>query len=256
MEEPSGPSNPESMRSIMALARQGALEEAQNHAVQAIQAGGLGRKQAARYHLLLSSILIDVAEEPHTAAILHAEQAVHLAELGGDQWVRSQALERLARAAAQCGEPELSRSACDRLEEELHRNVAAIDGGFRQLWRLRTRVAVAAGEDEAAMEASERALEAAGDADVLARAQIRMDRVPVLLSMDRLDEARRAAEAASALGMETRVDCQLARLVLGVLQEPDASDRARLARQAVEACIASGRADLCHRYRRLLSPFL
>lgn len=256
MEEPSGQTNPETIRAILALARQGGVEEAQIQALQTIQTGGIGRKQAARYHLLLSSILIDVAEEPHMAAILHAEQAVHLAELAGDRWIRGQALERLARAASQCGEPKLAQSACDRLEEELGRNPAVIDGGFRHLWRLRLRAALAAGDDERAMEASERALEAAGEADVIARAQIRMDRVPVLLSLGRLEEAGRALEAASALGLETKADCRLARLLLGALQEPDADDRPRLARRALEACIASGRADLCHRYRRLLNPLL
>lgn len=160
MEEPRGYNSGNSAdeyRTVKALVRDGNYREALERAARAIQTAGLGRKHMAKLHSLSCWLLTEPLQQSGPQAVLFGEEALRLADLVNDEWIRADALARLITAYCHVGDLNRARAAAHRLESELNRNPAALDGGRATFWTLRAGILSTAGLDEPALRALERA---------------------------------------------------------------------------------------------------
>lgn len=260
MEETRGQHGREEYRSVQELVRAGRYQEAVERARRALIRGGLGRRNAALLNSLVCWLYVSL-QEPSPAAVLHGEEAVRLAELCKDEWVRAEALARLIPAYCHMGDVARAEQGCERLATELGRNEMVILGGWAAFWMLRTLVAMAAGDLEQAARCLDRAEEAAGPEEPGVSERIAQYRgmIEALGAPDRAGpvEARRRARTVCLEG-----DGDLALTVRGVavealLAEPyDALVAQEHAREALHRAITIGRADLARLVRSRLAHLL
>lgn len=183
----------EEYRAVLGLVRENRFQEALERCLEALRAGNLGRRCAARLNSLIGWLLCEPLGRPGPAAALHGEEAVRLAELVGDPWIRCEAQGRLVTAYVQLGDVARARSVCERLEQAVAQNPTVIDGGPAAVWRLRALVAAAEGDDAGFLAALERAeAESGAPAPDRTAERMRARRVPALLVCGRRDEAREA----------------------------------------------------------------
>jgi len=151
----------EEYRAVQDLVRRGSYQEALERATEAIHGGRLGRRYAARLHSLCCWLYVVALENPSPAAVLHGEEAVRLADLLNDEWIRCEALTRLIPAYCQVGDAARAEEGCDRLAREVERNEMVVSGGWSGLWSIRAQAALAAGDAERALRYLDRAVAAA-----------------------------------------------------------------------------------------------
>ncbi|MFZ5815088.1 MAG: hypothetical protein ACOY93_07265 [Bacillota bacterium] len=259
MEEIRGQYGMEEYRAVQELAREGRFAEAIDRACRALINGRLGRRYAARLNSLVCWLYVSSLQEPSPAAVLHGEEAVRLADLCKDEWIRCEALARLVPAYCHMGDVERADQTCEALAGELERNEMLIPGGWGAFWLLRSLVAMAAGELEQACRWLDRAEEATGSGVPGLSDRIRQHRQVLEALGDQTGavEARRRARTVSLEG-----DGELAVTVRKVamealLAEPhDALVAQEHARDALHRAIAIGRADLARLLRKRLAHLL
>ncbi len=294
LEEPRWFNSAEEYRTIQSLARDGSYREALDRAERALQAGNLGRKHTARLHTLMCWLYTGPLHQSCPAAVLYGEEALRLADLINDEWVRCEALSRLVPAYSHMAEFARARSAADRLVAEVKRNPLAADGGPVGAHLLQAEVARAAGDLQGALHALDLAEAACDRENQAAKARVRVQRLPVVLALGQLAEARRLLQHSKPEGPELLLEWDLARawatleesgpatggLVLAgvygraieqghlgvtvqclLLQARAASGRdlgaaRRLAAQAASRAASAGRRDLVLTLRRQLGALL
>lgn len=262
----------EEYRAVQQLAREGGYRAALERAYQALLVGGLGRRSAARLHSLLCWIYLFGLKQPSPVAVLHGEEAVRLADLCSDAWIRSEALARLIPAYCQMGDLARANQACDRLEREVGQNELVLLEGRLALWMLRALVSLAEGNSR---ETAHALIQAQGCAQHLP------DKVL------RLQGLKRFLEALEGVGQQTWTEAdgwneqqsdphqgtgaptpwleeegeETARMRAMVLEAlllegsslPTASE---LAKQALQRAMSTGRIDLATLVRRHLAHLL
>jgi tetratricopeptide (TPR) repeat protein len=248
-------------RSVQELVRGGQYQEALERARAALVFGRLGRRYAARLNSLVCWLYVSGLQEPSPAAVLHGEEAVRLADLCNDEWIRCEALGRLIPAYCHLGDVDRAEQGCEALARELERNEVVIAGGWASLWLLRALAAMAAGDLERADHCISRAQEAAGPGlpEMVERIRQHREVVEALGEPDRTGavEARRRARTLCLEG-----DGELALAVRAVAMEAllaeqhDALVAQEHAREALHRAIAIGRADLARLVRRRLAHLL
>lgn len=261
MDDIRGQGGMDEYRSVQELIRAGRYEEALERARQGLIGGGLGRRYAARLNSLVCWLYVSVMQAPSPAAVLHGEEAVRLADLLRDEWIRCEALSRLVPAYCHLGDITRAEASCETLAEELARNEMVIPGSWAALWLLRALVAMAAGELDQAGRYLDRAEEIGGTGVPGVSERIRQHRqvIEALGAPDRTGpvEARRRARTVCLEG-----DGDLALAVRGVamealLAEPhDALVAQEHAREALHRAITIGRADLARLVRSRLAHLL
>lgn len=194
MEEIRWHNSAEEYRAIQELGRQRRYAEALERARLVIGAGQMGRKQTARFHSLVCRLYTDDLQQGSLAAITHGEEAVRLARLVNDPWVKCEALATLVRAYCYLGEADPAGAACAEIALDVQQNPAAIPGGRIAVCLLEADVAGLEGDWAAALGALDQALAAAGEERPEQAARIRVRRAACLLA------AGRKAESALALG--------------------------------------------------------
>lgn len=254
MEEPRGSNSAEEFRLIQVLAREGCYQEALERAEQALQGGGLGRKHAAKLFSLVCWLHTMGLRQPCPAAMLAAEEAVRLSYLINDEWVRSEALERLIYACCHIGEIARARAAWEQLSAELERNPAALDEGLCALWTARAAVDFGAGEDEAALAALDRALTYIEAGNLLSQAVLKAARAPALLGLGRIGEVRKLL-AVAPLVATADLEWNLTAQALSALDQGEPEGR-EAARRVMHTVMSAGRADLAARFRSILKRLL
>lgn len=249
-------------RTIQALVREGRREEALDRGVNALLSGQLGRKTAARIHSLLCWLYTQVFHRPSPAAALHGEEAVRLAELIYDPWIKCEALARLVHAYCQLGDISRARATSARLAAEVKKNATVLPGGATTLLLLQA--TVAATEENwpevlAALEKAEKmgkreSADAAALAEVgaLARAWLGLseshtEQAQVLV--ERADEKQKAEESPAF-----RVHCLALQARLEEKRNP--AKARRLARITLQRSLETGRLDLTRQVRRTLGHLL
>lgn len=261
MEEIRWQNGMEEYRAVQELARGGRYQEALERARRALMGGRLGRRYAARLNSLACWLYVSALEDPTPAAVLHGEEAVRLADLVSDEWIRCEALSRLIPAYCHMGDLRRAEQGCEALARELEKNDAVIPGGWPALWLLRTLVAIAAGELEQAGSYLDRAQEVAGPGAAGVSERIRAHRVVVeaLGAPDRTGaaEARRRACTVYLEGDGDRAVTVRGVTMEALLAEPhDSLVAQEHAREALQRAIAIGRADLARLVRRRLAHLL
>lgn len=255
------PDGMEEYRSVQELIRNGKCQEALERARQALMAGRLGRRNAARLNSLACWLYVSVLQEPSPAAVLHGEEAVRLADLCSDEWVRCEAWSRLIPAYCHLGDLARAQQGCEALACELEKNVMVLAGGWASLWLLRALVAMAGGDfaqaDRCLLEANEVA--GTGVPGVSDRIRQHREVIEALGAPDRTGpvEARRRVRTVCLEGdgdLATRVR---AVAMEALLAEPhDALLAQEHARDALYKAIAIGRADLARLVRSRLAHLL
>jgi hypothetical protein len=293
VEEPRWWGSAEEYRAVQLLVRDGRYQEAVDRARLALAEGCLGRKHAARLHSQICWLFTEhLPMSP--AAALHGEEAVRLAVLVNDQWIRAEALARLVYAYCALGDLARARTALQDIAREVEENDAAIVGGLAALRQLEATISAAAGDEGQCLAQLEQAEALGGQYPPAVGARIRLQRLGALLEYGRVAEARRLIRLGAQPG-ENDLEWDLARAWLAALDSPPPEAEAQvgavaarvreagnpaagavclalralvaerkqegeaaagLARQAVERSIALGRADLAGRLRRRLSPLL
>lgn len=248
-------------RSVQELVIGGRHREALERARKALMMGRLGRRNAARLNSLVCWIYVTGLQEPSPAAVLHGEEAVRLADLVNDEWVRCEAWSRLIPAYCQLGDLARAEQGCEALSRELERNEMVIVGGWASLWLLRALVALAGGEFQRAERCLQLAEESAGPDLPGVSERIRQQRevIEALGSPDRTGpvEARRRARTACLEGDGELATAVRAVTMEALLAEPyDALVAQEHAREALHKAIAIGRADLARMVRRRLAHLL
>lgn len=197
VDEPLGRNGAEEYRLILNLAQSGQANEALERARRALSTGHLGRRNAARLHSLVCHLQFIDLDQPHPSAIIHGEEAVRLAGLVSDEWIKCEALASLVEAHCRLGESRRARELCEEIAAEVAVNAGVLGGGDVTLNLLRATVAEAAGDDRESLLWLERA-EAAGSVvgvhpvgvvpdEILMR--IRLQRAMLLLRLGRPSEA-------------------------------------------------------------------
>lgn len=248
-------------RSVQELIRSGRFQEALERARRALMVGRLGRRYAARLNSLICWIYVSALQEPSPAAVLHGEEAVRLADLCNDEWIRCEALSRLIPAYCHLGDLVRAEQGCESLKRDLKRNEMVIAGGWASLWMLRALVAMAGGDfsqaDRYLLQASEMA--GTGVPGISDRIRQYREVIEAVLAPDRTDptEARRRARTVCLEGDGERATTVRAVAMEALLAEPyDALVAQEHAREALHKAIAIGRADLARMVRSRLAHLL
>lgn len=296
VQEPRWQGSAEEYRAIQALVRSGRYQEALDRAERVLQVGQMGRKHAARLHSLICWLHTDGILRPSPIAALHGEEAVRLAELAGDEWIKCEALSRLVHAYCQMGDAPRAHSACQAIAAEAERNDAVITGGLVALRQLEALVAATAGDVVGCLSRLEEAENVAGKVAPAVAARVRVQKVGALLEHGRYAEASRVLKQSppSPQAGADALEWEIARAWLAVAESPaeqsrplleDVSRRAQasgntaaaaqclalqalmagregspeagsLARQALHRAITAGRLDLAGQFRRRLAALL
>lgn len=293
MEESRWYNSAEEYRAVQGLVREGRYREALERARQTLLEGYLGRKHAARLHSQVCWLCTDKLHQTGPLALLHGEEAVRLASLVRDQWIRSEALYRLVTAYCYVGDVKRARSAFTDLAAEVRDNDAALVGGHASLLQAEALVAAAEDDEPACLSALALSEELADIYPPAIGYRVRLHRLLMLLDYERYAEARPLFEslpAGVAEGTEWAlvrawlyaadgpVDLAVARIqaamesgltdgneavvvqCLGlqavVLERANADEARSLVRRAETRAIAAGRIDLVRSLRRRLSRLL
>jgi tetratricopeptide (TPR) repeat protein len=283
----------EEYRAVQGLVRDGRYREAMERAQQALLDGQLGRQRAARLHTQLCWVCTEhLPAGPE--AVLHGEQAVRLAELLGDAFVKAEALSRLVGAYCRVGDTDRARVACEQIARVLQEQPLALPAGRADLLMLEAMVCSAAGDTPGRILALQEAEQAASAFSIHIVERVQLQLALALIEVGRCDEARRAlgeedtptvfeplewkiarvwlalaegeAEAASAraasclrqarrLGAAAVIAEALALQAL-VTAHTKKDEAESLAHQALQRAIAAGRPDLVSRLRHRLGDLL
>lgn len=248
-------------RSVQEMARGGQYHEAIERARRALMVGRLGRRYAAQIHSLVCWLYVTALQDPSPAAVLHGEEAVRLADLCSDPWVRGEALFRLVPAYCQLGDLLRAEQGCEALARELAKNEQIIPGGWAGYWLLRALVAFAGSDFEQAGRFLNKAeeLEALGFPGVSDRIRQHREVLEALGEPDRTGsvEARRRARTVCLVGDGELAATVRAVAVEALLAEPyDTLVAQEHAREALHRAIAIGRADLARLVRSRLAHLL
>ncbi|HWI50996.1 MAG TPA: hypothetical protein VNT01_02495 [Symbiobacteriaceae bacterium] len=287
----------EAYRSVQMLVREGRYQEAVDRAQRVLLEGTLGRKHSARLHSQICWLYVEQMHRTCPAAALHGEEAVRLAELAGDQWIRSEALCRLVHTYCRLGDPERARSACREVARELEANENAVVGGTATLLQLEATIAGAAGDEEGCLAALNLAEEMSRGQPPVIGARVYLQKALSLLEFGRHEEAADLLQdtgPTAQAGPEVLLEWDLARVWLAVASQPghtaepqisglmdrataaghavtvvqclalramlaqraQAGEAPRLARLALDRCMATGRYDLSGSLRRRLADLL
>ncbi|MDB4895243.1 MAG: hypothetical protein JWN15_1505 [Firmicutes bacterium] len=262
MEDSGWYNSAEEFGTLDALVRQGRHLEAIDRARLTLLSGQAGRRSAARLHTLICRLYTEELQQPCPAAILHAEEAVRLAEAVRDPWIKCEALSRIVHACCQVGDRCRAASACDALAAEVERNAAVVPGGHAAVLMLRATVAMAGEEWPLAM-ALLRQAEAAGSGEAPeVAARVYADKVVVLLASGAYGDARALlAEPVADPEGESAVAVarELARAWLAVVslaEGPDPAEASRLAHLTHQRTVCLGRVDMARWLRRRLLQLL
>ncbi|HYF95997.1 MAG TPA: hypothetical protein VD969_27610 [Symbiobacteriaceae bacterium] len=258
----------EAYRAIQALVREGRYQEAVDRSQRVLQEGGLGRKHSARLHSQICWLYIEQMHKACPAAALHGEEAVRLAELVHDQWIRTEALARLVHTYCRLGDLDRARAAFREVARELEQNDSALVGGTAALLQLEATIALAAGEEEACLSALCLAEEFSGAHAPAMRSRACLQRIFALLEFGRHDEAAdllRCTGPTAQAPPDALLEWDLARAWLAAVTRPrhealplvnGLQDRAEAAGQAVAVihCLAlrallAGRGETDEAYR-------
>ncbi len=248
-------------RAVQDLVRGGRYQEAIERALAAIHGGGLGRRYAARLHGLLCWLHVSALEAPSPAAVLHGEEALRLADLINDEWIRSEALIRLIPAYCQIGDLDRAEQACERLGHEVERNEMVISAGWSGFWSIRAEVALAAGDPEQAIRFLARAEESADPNTPAAADRIRRQRAAVE-AWGQLGPGELTESIQQVLRVELHGESDRALLIRSsaaealLMAKSDGVTAAARAREALNRAIALGRADLARQVRWRLAHLL
>lgn len=287
-----GPSGIEEFRNIQGLARDGQVEEALDRALLLLETPRLGRKLEAKVHNLICKLYTEGYSRPGTAAALHGEEAVRLADLLHDPWLKCEGLTQLVHTYSRLGDFDRAMAACEAVQTEADRNPGVVPGGPAAVWVLKAEVFKALGDLEAAMAALGRAEAHAREVVDGTRVMpdIRSRRIDVLLLCGKWEAVRVLMPAGEG---NDSLAAQLQRAWLATLEQPyggaaaavravltraqekgdqaavaqslalhalieqgRSGDAPRLARQALNRAIDAGRADLARRLRSRLASLL
>jgi tetratricopeptide (TPR) repeat protein len=213
----------EAYRAVQGLVRDGRYREALDRALLVLQDGALGRRHTARLHSQICWLYIEQMHQTCPAAALHGEEAVRMAELVRDQWVRTEALSRLVHAYCRLGDLERARDACREIARELEANDQALVGGHAALLLLEATVALAEGDAESCLSALQLAGELAESFAPALRMRVRLQQALSLLEFGRPVAARQVLGQESpppGLGPEGALEWDLARAWLAVAELP------------------------------------
>jgi hypothetical protein len=193
LDEPRWYHSAEEYRAIQGLTRDGRYQEALDRAGLALTAGFLGRKHAARLNSLICWLYTEPLNQTCPRAILHGEEAVRLAGLVNDEWIKCEALARLVVAYCHVGDTDRARIACQELAVESAKNEGAITGGNATVRLLEAIIAGVEGDDLSSLVSLEEAEQLTDDTFPLALAHIRAQRLCRLVWTGRLPEAQAVA---------------------------------------------------------------
>jgi hypothetical protein len=249
----------EEFGTLEALVRQGRHLEAIDRARLTLLAGQAGRRSAARLHTLICRLYTEELHQPCPAAILHAEEAVRLAEAVRDPWIKCEALSRIVHACCQVGDLCRAAFACHALGAEVERNAAVIPGGQAAVLMLRATVAMAGEQWRLAMDLLQEAEAAGSEAAPEVAARVYASKLVVLLESGAYDEARALLaqpvtdpEGESAVAVARALaDAWLA--MVSLAEGPDPAAASRLAYLTHQRTVCLGRVDMARWLRRRLS---
>lgn len=178
----------ERFRHALALAENGQPEEAVLCLQGLLNQPALGRRLRCKVHTVLSRLL-----SPTDAgrALLHAEEAMRLADVVLDPWLRAEALAQAVDLLLAQGNLPRARAATTDLQQELVRQPGALSGGPAHGFWLLGRVLRASGEAagaHAAFTQAEAMLPQSSQSHMLW--EIRTERAAALLDAGRVPEAR------------------------------------------------------------------
>jgi tetratricopeptide (TPR) repeat protein len=283
----------EEYRAVQGLVREGRYREAVERARQAVQDGDFGRRHSAKLHSQICWIYNEyLPADPE--AVLHGEQATRLAELYGEPFVKSEALSRLVVAYCRLGDIDRARAACEQIARVMEEQPLALSAGRADLLMLEALVCEAAGDLEGRIAVLQEAEEAAAAFSVAVVERVQLQLARALIDVGRWAEARKAlgvednpsiieplewkitrvwlelgeggpeaaaSRAARCLELARRLGqpvvlAEVMALQALVLADAQAGEAERLARQALERAIATGRPDLIRRLRQHLTPLL
>jgi hypothetical protein len=259
LNEPRWYDSAEEYRTIQGLVRQGRHREAMERAQYALRSGRLSRRQAARLHSLICWVYTEELHQISPAAVLHGEEAVRLANLLGDAWIKCEALARLTHAYCRMNDIRRARAAVETIDAEVSQNEGALTGGTAALFVLRATVASAESNATECLRFLEEAEAASDSVSLELKARICQQKVGVLLEHERYDEARQvlAAQALRDDGPSPGLEWEMARAWLALAEAPENGVEARrMANQALQRTFAAGRLDLARRFRRRLGHLL
>lgn len=229
MEESRWYNSAEEYRTVQGMFRMGRYREALERANAALVAGYLGRRHAARLHTLICRLYTEELHRTCPAAVLHGEEALRIADLINDAWIKCDALFWLVQAHARMGDVARARAACDEVALELERNEAVIAGRYASLYLLRAAVAMAEGHDDRGLAELQQAetMLGQGAAEVAPRVQVLL--LGALLANSQYSEARRRLdEGTPDVGDDTMLllDWAVYRAWLATVESPRAQARA------------------------------
>ncbi|MDF2627229.1 MAG: hypothetical protein K0R39_1060 [Symbiobacteriaceae bacterium] len=245
MEDSRWPGVAEAYRAVQNHLRDGRWQEALDQAERIFAEGGLGRKHTARLHSQVCWLYTEQLQRICPAAVLHGEEAVRLADMVNDEWIRTEARSRLVHAYCRLGDVDRARNTCREISRELEKNGAALVGGTASLMQLEATIAMADGDEEGCLSALCLAEEMASDQPSAFRARIYLQKALALLEYERYDEAADlladTAPPAQA-APDVRLEWDLARVWLAVFTQPCA-EAARQLEETLDR--ATG---CCHTY--------
>lgn len=219
-----GSSGVEEFRQIQCLARTGQMEEAQERALQLLETPRLSRKLEAKVHHLICRLYIEGFSRPGLSAALHGEEAVRLADLLHDPWLKCEALTTLIRAYCRLGDFVRAEAACAEVEAAADRNPGVVSGGPAAAWALRAEVLLAQqdleGASAALVRAEATARQVVGGARVVP--DLRALQVELLLLRNQREGARHLLTT-DTLSDDLRTDWQRAWLAVLEMPEPGAA---------------------------------
>jgi hypothetical protein len=219
LEDPRGYNSAEEYRAIQELVREGCHLEAIDRAQSALASGQAGRKHAARLHCLICQVCTEELRRPSPVAILHGEEAVRLAGMLRDPWIKCDALARLVQAYCETGDRARASAACEAIAVEVACNDAVIPGGLATLLVLKAQVAAAAEDWASALALFEQAEAVLAPEFRAIAVQIYAGKVRALLEQGSEAQLRSLLEhevPQAAAGGDAGLLCKLARAWLAL----------------------------------------
>lgn len=219
-----GSSGVEEFRQIQCLAREGRVEEAQERALLLLETPRLSRKLEAKVHNLICRLFTEGFARLGISATLHGEEAVRLAEILHDPWLKCEALINLIRTYCHLGDFDRARSACEQIQQEAERNPGVVPGGPAAAWALRVEVYLALDDLEGAAAALQHAealtRQVVGGARILP--ELRSLQVELLLLRNQRERASRLLSTEVAMD-DLRAEWQRAWLAVLEMPQPGAA---------------------------------
>lgn len=259
VKEPHWHDGAEEYRAVQSMVRANRHQEALERAEAVLRQGRLSRRQAARMHSLICWVLTEELHQVSLVAVLHGEEAVRLASLLGDVWLKCEALTRLTSAYCRMGDVRRAREAVEAIARELELNEGALAGGTAALCVLRATVAAAEEKPEECLALLQQAETESDPSSREVKGRIRTQKLTIFLEHERYAEARAMLESMESRGENPAesLECEIARAWLA-LAEPKANkaEARRLATLALHRSFAAGRLDLARRFRRKLGDLL